>query len=122
MSTQEAQRQYQREWKAKRRKAYFQDKFCVICGSTDRLELDHTDPSTKLSHNIWSWSEARRKTELNKCQILCFVCHKDKTKRENVRKIHGTRTMYMNHKCRCEPCVVAASDYRQRQRRSSAAP
>lgn len=49
------------------------------CGSTDNLELDHIEAEKKVDHKIWSWSEARRKTELEKCQALCHRCHKLKT-------------------------------------------
>jgi 5-methylcytosine-specific restriction endonuclease McrA len=78
----EQQRQFQREWVARRRAEWFADKECVRCGSTDRLELDHIDPSTKQHkkhHNVWSWSPARRDAEIAKCQVLCHECHVAKT-------------------------------------------
>ncbi len=50
-----------------------------MCGSWNDLELDHINPETKVSHNIWSWSEKRRIKELKKCQPLCFGCHKKKS-------------------------------------------
>lgn len=58
---------------------------CIKCGSKERLELDHINPtekewnpkrsmcSKKLSKNFWN--------EINKCQLLCYNCHKEKTKR-----------------------------------------
>lgn len=106
MKTKEEQREYQRKWRAARREEYFKGKACVKCGSTDRLELDHIDRKTKVSHNIWSWSEVRRNEELAKCQVLCYTCHKAKTKTENEIFVHGTSVMYRNHKCRCELCVT----------------
>jgi 5-methylcytosine-specific restriction endonuclease McrA len=54
---------------------------CVSCGSTERLEFDHIDPSTK-SYNIgkmWSLSQAKLVSELDKCQLLCYDCHRVKT-------------------------------------------
>ena len=66
-------------WYAERRASWFADKQCVRCGSTDRLELDHVDPSTKVTSSIWTWAEARRNTELAKCQVLCHLCHLQKT-------------------------------------------
>jgi 5-methylcytosine-specific restriction endonuclease McrA len=63
----------------RRRKDYLQDKSCVVCGATKRLEIDHIDPKTKTSHRIWSWKDSRRIKELKKCQVLCKQCHIDKT-------------------------------------------
>ena len=57
---------------------------CVKCGSKERLELDHINPEEKewnpkrsmcsknLSEKFWK--------EINKCQLLCYDCHKEKTK------------------------------------------
>ena len=53
-ATKELQRAYQREWMARRRAAWFADKSCVRCGSTERLEIDHVDRSTKVTHALWS--------------------------------------------------------------------
>ena len=52
---------------------------CRECGSPERLELDHKDPEHKVGHTVWSWSPARRTAELEKCQVLCYRCHKKKT-------------------------------------------
>jgi hypothetical protein len=75
---------------------------CRRCGSWERPEVDHKDPATKVAHNIWSWSEARREQELSKCQVLCYECHKEKTKSEIGSETHGSG---MYHKgCRCDIC------------------
>lgn len=58
-----------------RRDAWFADKYCESCGSLTDLELDHIDPTMKVSHRIWSWSEERRDAEVAKCQVLCHTCH-----------------------------------------------
>ena len=76
------QREYARKWMAARRQSYMCDKVCVVCGSTDRLELDHIERKSKVSHCIWSWSERRRVEELAKCQVLCFSHHQEKTRVE----------------------------------------
>lgn len=78
----QVQREYQREWMRKRREEYFKDKVCEFCGSSDRLELDHKDRSTKVSHRIWSWSKERREAELAKCRPLCYDCHTRKSATE----------------------------------------
>ena len=73
------QREYARKWVAKRRSDFFADKSCVVCGSTEELELDHVDPRLKVSHSIWSWRRERREAEIAKCQILCRKHHVEKT-------------------------------------------
>ena len=76
-------RQYQREWTRARRSAYFTNKSCVQCGSTEQLELDHKIPEDKLFNPTALWSMAdsnpNKIAELLKCQVLCHLCHKKKT-------------------------------------------
>ena len=74
-ATREQKRAYDRAWYAARRAAWFADKCCVVCGSTDRLELHHKDPAQKVSHRVWSWSQSRRDTELAKCEVRCHEHH-----------------------------------------------
>lgn len=116
----ETKRKYQREWVAKRRAEFLKDKKCK-CGSVKDLQIDHIDRSQKVSHNIWSWSKVRRDAELLKCQILCLICHRKKTREESIVKKHGL-TMYTNHKCRCETCCQALiqhwKNYRARKKNS----
>ena len=108
----EAKREYNRVWMAARRAYWFADKFCVKCGSKEKLENHHIDPSTKVSHCVWSWSQQRRDAELAKCEVLCEGCHQNKT---NIQlkeqfstplseKKHGTNNTYNRHKCRCDLC------------------
>lgn len=109
-------RQYQNEWMRKRRQAYFSDKSCVVCGSTDRLELDHRDPKQKLTHAIWSWSSERREAELTKCQPLCHECHKTKTLEvDRYRAPHGSPSRFRAG-CRCESCRSANNEYQEKYR------
>ena len=111
------QREYQKQWTAKRRADFFANKQCKRCGSTNRLELDHMDPSKKVSHKIWSWSEAKMKAELEKCQVLCYDCHKSKTKVERtVIRSHGTPGMYSKGHCRCQECKNAWAKYNRQVR------
>lgn len=87
---------------------------CNICkikkGSRDesgnkiKFELDHINPEEK-SYNIsdkiksYPWDEVL--LELEKCQLLCYPCHKRKTAPLKGMN-HGT-TMYRTG-CRCEIC------------------
>jgi len=57
---------------------------CVKCGSTERLEFDHIDRTTKkytIAGRV-TLNFDNLKEELNKCQLLCVDCHKIKTKSE----------------------------------------
>jgi hypothetical protein len=111
----EAQREYQRQWVARKRAAFFTDKTCEWCPATEGLELHHRDPSKKEHHAIWSWSTARRLAELAKCIVLCEACHQkahaDARRVEaELRNPHGTVRRYWNG-CRCEPCREAHRVY-----------
>lgn len=105
------QRDYQRQWMSARRAEYFEDKRCARCGTIENLELDHIDPRLKDTNSIWSWSKERRELELEKCQVLCYTCHKDKHKAR-----HGTRYCYDRLRCRCAACVTVNINRRRRQR------
>lgn len=83
--TGEQKKVYDRERRARIRAAFFDGRTCALCGSSDRLELDHVNPETKVSHNIWSWSEIRRQDELKKCRVLCYNCHMTKSKTERAK-------------------------------------
>ena len=111
MRTKELQREYQRQWIAKRRKDWFDANGpCVRCGSWERLELDHIDHTTKITHRIWSWAEERRLKELAKCQILCHFCHGQKSWNDQGRKrmSHPSHSSYCAG-CRCQGCKAAHS-------------
>ena len=91
-----------------RRKQWFESVGnCKICGSSERLEVHHRDPSVKVSHNVWSWEESRMLEELAKCDPLCNRCHLAETKKYlSVEHLHGTFGKYMRG-CRCEDCTTA---------------
>lgn len=92
----------------RRRDAWFKEHGPCPCGSTERLEVDHVDPTKKVSHRIWNWSDAKRLPELAKCQPLCHDCHLKKTKAQRYTPPdHGTHSRYNHHGCRCAPCRAA---------------
>ena len=81
--------EYKREQR-KERKAYCIEYLggkCVKCGATERLEFDHIDRTTK-KYNITRKVDRTfdiLKEELNKCQLLCYDCHKVKTISERTK-------------------------------------
>lgn len=117
----EKQRQYQREWMARRRQKWIDENGpCSKCGSPDDLQVDHLDPSQKINHRVWSWSSERREAELAKCQVLCNDCHVKKTCVENTGLPpyqHGTKSMYEKHGCRCDKCKEWRSSVWKRKRK-----
>ena len=124
METLEQKRKRQREWVAARRKMWFDANGpCKHCGSWKKLEIHHVDPTTKIAHTVFSWSQVKRDAELRKCIVLCEDCHwkitqKAIKKARPVHHIHGTNTEYRRG-CRCEPCKQAkyaeVDAYRKRQ-------
>jgi 5-methylcytosine-specific restriction endonuclease McrA len=88
-------REYRARWEKRRRaeriafaREYLGGK-CARCGSTRNLDCDHIDPTTKkfgltdrpgVSWDVWF-------AELQKCQLLCRVCHTKKTKNEDASKV-----------------------------------
>ena len=74
---------------------------CARCGSTHNLQLDHIDPTTKkfeVSQKLGGklgllWEE------INKCQLLCQPCHKEKTKEDQkIIQIKRKDFMYRNER------------------------
>lgn len=109
-------RAYNRQWLQARKDAYFTGRLCFFCGS-DLVNpvIHHLDPSTKESHRIWSWSDARRKVELAKCVPACADCHTQYHASQRRTHEHGTAGMY-KHGCHCTACRRWNAERRARQR------
>ena len=78
---------------------------------TDDLEVDHITPETK-SFSImskWSLGLEKLKPELEKCQLLCNVCHKNKSD-EALRVPHGGGVSGKKN-CKCIPCRAQKNKY-----------
>lgn len=108
--TGDKKRAYQLAHVQKRRNDWIADNGpCKYCGSSDQLEVDHII-SRRVGGGlppaqIWSRRAEVRKTELEKCQVLCAPCHLIKSNNERRTTEHG-RTMYRNG-CRCDVCREA---------------
>lgn len=95
---------------------------CAICGSTENLEIDHTDnlPDKIPLSKLWGISYDRLINELQKCQVLCKSCHTEKSISErghNPGGKHGTPYYYKRYKCRCDLCVEANRKYAREYKR-----
>src|ERR1700722_18143959 len=76
---------------------------CVKCDSTEDLQFDHIDPSTKYKNitEMTDCSELRQLEEIQKCQLLCRKHHDEKTIVIDTGRtlvinqdIHGTLSSY----------------------------
>lgn len=131
-------REYQRAWVRKNRQSWISNNGpCAACGSLENLEVDHIDRTKKETHKVWSWSKKRRDRELNKCQVLCETCHKEKTAKETSKlpkggkrwcwncKLYVDESRFNRHRGRkdgwsdeCTPCtVIRKREWRQRQKK-----
>ena len=88
---------------------------CAMCGCTERLEFDHIDPETK-SFTIADFpTKAIKKfwEEIAKCQLLCYNCHKLKSRKDGAHgntvrqtictcgRLFETTRQYAGHKRWC---------------------
>jgi hypothetical protein len=89
---------------------------CATCGTTEHLEFDHIDPSTKVNEvtRMLHHSKAAFQAEVAKCQLLCKAHHIEKSNAEgSTRKRvagpvrHGTTWAYDGRGCRCAACKEA---------------
>lgn len=87
---------------------------CVECGSVVDLELDHKDNDDKalsMAKRLHTAPAAVLEAEIQKLQLLCRACHSRKSVYDagNLPARHGTSTMYVNYRCRCDSCRQAAT-------------
>ena len=104
---------------------------CVVCGTTEDLDIDHIDPNEKLFQLAGKWLDGpweKITAEAAKCQLLCKEHHLSKTREEYKQGthvpwnkdlrgeyIHGTARMYDMFKCRCALCKEAKRMYRRKE-------
>jgi len=110
MKTKELQREYQRKWMAKRRNDWLAGKSCLVCGSTNNLEVDHIDRTKKKYQisSLWGMNinNPNRVAELAKCQVLCHKCHIDKTNKFDRLRGSEVSSAKLNEKQIIEACKM----------------
>lgn len=109
----EYQRKYQLERYHKRRQEAFKylGGKCSQCESTDDLEIDHivNDENKVRISKLWSISKENFFKELEKCQLLCHDCHKEKSVSERSVPHGGGTTGKKN--CYCSLCKPLKNEY-----------
>lgn len=119
--TGDAKREYQKLWMRERRlKALnYLGNSCFNCNATEDLEFDHVDKELK-THNISNLLSRKWEVlanELDKCQLLCYSCHLEKSIDESTLPFeHGNRKRGYYRGCRCELCTEANTNYIQKWR------
>lgn len=70
----------------------YKDKPCMDCGVKYPyyvMQLDHRDPSTKLTHPgrvpSRGWSEEKTLAEFEKCDVVCANCHMERTHQQRLK-------------------------------------
>lgn len=86
---------------------------CVDCGSVDKLEFDHVDPSTKefVMADMWTRKQSLIDSELVKCVLRCDLCHINKTNNVDGLSIEHGGGLSGKKNCPCEPCKDRKSEY-----------
>jgi len=97
---------------------------CIAALEFHHIEPEHKDFGISANGHTRSWEKI--KEELDKCILVCCRCHREihddgklekkheKYENENKKDVvlkHGTRVAYTYHKCRCELCKKANSEY-----------
>ena len=84
MATREYHREYSRKYYHDRKKEYLEllGGKCSCCGAREGLHFDHIRRESKLFPigKLLNYSKKDAAKELRKCQLLCTVCHKKKTR------------------------------------------
>lgn len=118
---------YMREYQKRRyqlRRAMFIEEMggkCALCSSTESLEFDHIDPSTKsfnVGDRLSNRNEESVRQELQKCQLLCSPCHKEKSRSSASFGHGGGKTGVRN--CRCALCAPLKNAYMRELKRRRA--
>lgn len=84
---------------------------CVDCNTTQMLEFDHLMKETKLYNisTIILHGDEKLFSELEKCVLRCYRCHKLKSSFES-GVLHGGG-LSGKRNCKCIPCKARKAEY-----------
>lgn len=118
--------EYHREYNLNRyheRRKEFKDHLggkCVDCGSTESLEFDHIDRSTKTLElgKILNVSKEKALEELKLCQLLCTKCHIEKSKKDgSFGTVGHGEGVSGKRNCKCDLCRNRKNEYMRNWKR-----
>lgn len=121
----EEYREYMREYMRERYNARRQEAIgilggkCVVCGTTESLEIDHIRKELKTMsvNRLTCVGRERFLKELKNCQLLCKQHHLDKTRRE-MEVSHGGGASGKKN-CKCDRCKAKKRLYMREYRRTT---
>lgn len=105
-----------------RRRAEFVSEWggkCIDCGTTDSLEFDHADASSKLldvGKLFTSYTDSKIRAELDKCVLRCTDCHIIKSRSEDWETVGHGEGISGKRNCPCDLCRTKKSDYNRAYR------
>lgn len=73
---------------------------CTKCGSTENLQFDHIDPTSKDFNISSNLDSVRLWQELMKCQLLCEPHHREKTRQTSYIRPNARGVTHHNSKLR----------------------
>lgn len=97
-----------KDYYEERKKVYeFLGGVCVVCGTTENLQIHHKDPLQKqfAISEMLSLKWETIVAELKKCELRCYEHHLDV--HYPSRHTHGTLYHYDTIGCRCDECKDA---------------
>ena len=90
---------------------------CVECGSDENLCFSHVSSKNKeynISKILSSGSEEKVSSEMEKCVLRCYACHK--VKRDDIRIVDHGEGLTGKRNCRCSLCAPLKNAYTNSQR------
>lgn len=109
-------KQYMKERYHRRRGEYIAEwgGKCVDCGSTENLEFDHINASSKMfnvAKAFAGWTDSRIRAELEKCVLRCSKHHLEKSRREDLGSVEHGGGLTDKKNCRCNLCAPLKNAY-----------
>ena len=87
---------------------------CVDCGTTEDLQFDHVDASTKeiSISTVLTYAAPKVEAEMAKCELRCSSCHREKTAAcgDDNSVPHGGGKAG-KRRCKCDPCREKKREY-----------